>query len=273
MGRTYEPVLPTAFPGRPPSRGPGKVRGRGPLEYELMTSFALAASPGPTVRAGGAARRGAVAMLPLLAGYVPFALVIGSACADHGSALAGWAGSWLIYGGSAHLAAIRTLDHDGAAAAIFTGLLINARLVVYSASLARRWRDQPRWFRMAAAGLIIDPTWAMAERQASDGVDPAQERWYFIGAGLALGLVWSAAIAVGILVGPELHWLDLDIVIPLCLIGLVGLALRSAASRAVIVAAASTALLTTHWPAGSGILAAVLVGCAVGWMADQRWPS
>ena len=84
----------------------------------------------------------------------------------HGAPLAGWAGSWLIFGGSAHLAAIRTLDQAGAVAAILTGLLINARLLVYSASLARRWRGQPRWFRVAAAGLIIDPTWAAAERHA-----------------------------------------------------------------------------------------------------------
>ena len=35
-----------------------------------------------------AARSGALAMLPLLASPVPFALVIGSTAADHGAALA-----------------------------------------------------------------------------------------------------------------------------------------------------------------------------------------
>jgi predicted branched-subunit amino acid permease len=38
---------------------------------------------------------------------------------------------------------MRTLDDAGAVAAILTGLLINARLLVYSASLARRWAGQP----------------------------------------------------------------------------------------------------------------------------------
>jgi predicted branched-subunit amino acid permease len=82
-------------------------------------------------------------MLPMLVGYVPFALVIGSAAADHGARLAGWSGSWIIFGGSAQLAAIRTIDQSGAVAAILTALLIHARLVVYSTSLARRWRGQP----------------------------------------------------------------------------------------------------------------------------------
>ncbi len=124
--------------------------------------------------------------------------------ADHGAPVAGWAGSWLIYGGSAHLAALQTLDQSGAAAAILTGLLVNARLVVYSAALARRWPDQPRWFRFAAAGLIIDPTWAVAERHAESSADPAAQRRYFLAAGLTLGVGWSAAIAAGALLGARL---------------------------------------------------------------------
>ena len=125
----------------------------------------------PAVDASGsvvaAARQGVLDMVPLFAAYVPFALVIGSAVADHGSVVAGWAGSWLIFGGSAHLAAIRTLDQAGAVVAVLTALMVNARLVIYSASLARRWRDQPRWFRTVGAALVIDPTWAAAERHAA----------------------------------------------------------------------------------------------------------
>ncbi len=53
-------------------------------------------------------------MLPLSVGYVPLALVIGAAAADHGAPLAGWTGSWLIFAGSAQLVAIRTMDDAGA---------------------------------------------------------------------------------------------------------------------------------------------------------------
>jgi len=209
-------------------------------------------------------------MLPLLTGYVPFALVIGSACADHGAPLAGWTGSLLIFGGSAHLAAIRTLDSAGVAAAIFSGLLINARLVVYSASLARRWAGQPRWFRIAAAGLIIDPTWAAAEQHADRCPDPQEQRGYFLGAGLTLAAGWSGAIALGALIGPRLNGLDLQIVVPLCLLALVGSALRDAGSRRVIVVAAVVALLTVHWPAGTGLLMAIGAGAIAGLMHDRR---
>jgi len=219
---------------------------------------------------GSAARAGAVAMLPLLAGYCPFALVIGATVAAHGDRLAGWAGSWLIYGGSAHLATLRTLDHAGPVIAILTGLLINARLLIYSASLARRWPDQPRWFRFVAAGLIIDPTWALAERHGEQCTDLAAQRRYFVAAGLTLGIGWSATIAVGALLGGHLEWLDLDIVVPLCLLGLVGQGLRTRGARTVIAVAAAAAVLTAGWPAGSGLLIAVAAGAIAGLMCDRR---
>jgi predicted branched-subunit amino acid permease len=221
--------------------------------------------PAPSfLEARVAARRGALEMLPLLAGYVPFALVIGSAAAASGAPLAGWAGSWLIFGGSAHLAAIRTLTHDGPLAAILTALLIHTRLLVYSASLAGRWAGQPRWFRVVASPLIIDPTWAAAERYAAGDPSLAQQRGYFLGSGLMLGVGWSAAIAAGALLGARLDSVDLRIAVPLCLLALIGGGLRDEATRPVIAVAAVVAALTAHWTAGTGLLLAVVAGCLTG---------
>lgn len=243
-----------------------------PVTIAAMTAISSTALVATPSRVPSAARRGVLAMLPLLVAYVPFALVIGSVVARHGSALAGWSGSWLIYGGSAHVAAIQTLDEAGPIAAILTGLLINTRLLVYSASLAGRWEGQPRWFRLAAAGLIIDPTWAAAERHADDGADLADQRRFFLAAGLTLGAGWSATIAAGAAFGTRLDAVDLQIAIPLCLLSLIGTGLRAADSRAVIGAAAATALLTSGWPSGTGLLAAVAVGTAAGMANDRRRP-
>jgi predicted branched-subunit amino acid permease len=216
------------------------------------------------------ARQGVLTMLPLLVGYMPFALVIGSAAADRGAPVAGWAGSWIIYGGSAQLAAIRTLGQAGAVAAVLTALLIHARLVVYSTSLARRWTDQPRWFRFGAAALIIDPTWAVADEHATRCTDARSQRRFFLGAALALGAGWSTAMAVGVLLGARLDSVDLQIAVPLCLVALIGGGLRTGGTRAVIVVAAVTAFLTASWPSGTGLLAAIAAGCAVGVANDKR---
>ncbi len=232
------------------------------------------ASPPPVVPTDGAgpsaARRGALAALPFVAAYLPFALVIGSTAATAGAPLAGWTGSWLILGSSAQLAALQTLPEAGVLAAVVAGLLINARLVVYSASLARTWAHQPRWFRVAAAGLIIDPTWAAAEQHAGWCPDGGEQRRYFFGAGLTLVAGWSAVMAAGAIVGARLDWFRLDIVIPLCLLGLVGAGLRASPTRWVIAAAAGAAWASSGWPAGTGILAGVIAGCAAGSMVARR---
>ena len=215
-------------------------------------------------------RQGATAMFPLVVAYAPFAFVIGAAAADHGTPIAGWAGSWLIYGGSAHLATIRTLDDAGPLLAIATGLLINARLLVYSAGLAQSWPNQPRWFRIAAAGLIIDPTFAAGERFAADCRNVVDQRRHFLAAGLTLGAGWSTAIGLGAILGSRMGGVDVDIVIPLCLLALVGDALRVSASRVVVFVAALVGTFTSSFPAGTGLLLAIAAGAWAGLASERR---
>ena len=208
------------------------------------------------------ATSGVLAMLPMAVAYAPFGLIVGTAVAEHGSPVAGWAGSWVIYGGSAHLAALRTLDEAGPVVAVLTALLVNARLLVYSAGLAQTWRGQPRWFRFAAAGMIIDPTFALAQRAGRD--DARGQRRHFLASGLTLGAVWSVAVAVGALAGPRLDWLDIGIVVPLSLVAVLGDALGDGSGRRVVATGAAVALLTAGWPAGTGMLAAIVAGVVAG---------
>ena len=213
-------------------------------------------------------RAGVASMLPLVVAYVPFALVIGTAVADHGLP-AGVVGTAVIFGGSAHLATIRSLEGAGVAAALLTGLVVNARLVVYSAALARRWRGQPRWFRLVAAAFVIDPTWATAERLAEECPGPARQRRRFLAAGAALGIGFTAAVAVGILAGARSGMPDLEVAVPLCLVALIGPSLRRPSDQRVVAAAATVALLTAGWPSGTGLLAATLAGCLAGTGAGE----
>lgn len=217
-------------------------------------------------------RAGAVSMLPMVLAYVPFALVIGTVLAEHGGVLVGVVGTWSIFGGSAHLATVRTADRAGIAIAVLTGLLVNARLLVYSAGLARHWRTQPRWFRFAAAALVIDPTWAAGERLATECPDEAAQRRRFLAAGITLGVGFSATVAVGMVIGTRLSTADLAIAVPLCLLALVGPALRQPANRRVVVVAATVALVTTDLPAGTGLLAAIVAGCLAGGITSGARP-
>jgi predicted branched-subunit amino acid permease len=211
----------------------------------------------------GAVRSGVLGTLPFVVGYAPFALVIGAFAAEQGSPWQGWTGSWLVYGGSAQLATLQAVD-SGVLVAVATGLLVNARLVVYSASLAHRWRDQPVWFRAVAAALVIDPTWAIAERNAASGASKREQRAYFLASGLTLGVGWSGVMAIGAIAGARADGLDLDVVVPICLASLLGPALRDPVDRCAALAGALTMVFTRGWPAGTGIVVAIAAGTVAG---------
>jgi predicted branched-subunit amino acid permease len=106
---------------------------------------------------------GARAMMPWLAGVVPFGLVIGvSAAQAEIPTLAGWLTGPLVYSGSAQLAAIGMLNAGAAPMVVVAAaLVINVRLIFYSATMARHWRGTPRWWQFLAAYLLIDPSFAV----------------------------------------------------------------------------------------------------------------
>jgi predicted branched-subunit amino acid permease len=218
---------------------------------------------------GHDAREGALAIAPFVIGLAPLALVIGSVVASIDTPVAGWAGSWLIFGGSAHLAALDGIGRGGVVVAIISALLINARLVVYGTSLAPRWRTQPLWFRAVAGALLVDPTWALADQHLARGTSEAAHRRYYLGAALTLAIGWSATIAAGAIVGNQLPALGLDVAVPLSLIALLGPRLRDRQHRWAAVAAGAVMVVARGWPPGSGILAAIVAGSLAAALAER----
>ena len=216
-------------------------------------------------------RDGAMAMAPLLIGFAPYAIVVGSVIGAHSAPAAGWAGIWLIFSGSAHLATLNALDDGSALLAALTGILVNARLLVYSASLAGRWRHQPRWFRLAAAPFIVDPTWLVSDQRSQRPITPAGERRFFFGAALSLAAVWGTLATLGMVVGSHAGGgLGLDVAVPLCLFVLVVPRLRDRHGLLVGATTGAVAVLTASWPAGSGLLVAIIAGTFAGWLASRE---
>jgi predicted branched-subunit amino acid permease len=216
-------------------------------------------------------RAGMSVMLPIVAGLVPFGLVLGATIADHGSPLAAWSGTLPIFGGSAHLTVIQVLDQgSGAPLAIATGLLIHARLVVYSASLADGWRDQPRWFRAVGAAVLIDQTWALAQQRATGPGSAGDHRRHYLAGAVTLGAGWLAIVTTGVVLGPRLGPLGLDLAAPLCLITLAAPRLTEKADWVVAASAGAVAAVAGGLPAGTGLLVAIVAGTGAGALMDGR---
>lgn len=138
----------------------------------------------------------------VMPGIVAFGLMLGVTITTLGAdRLAGLAGTFLVYGGSAQLTAITLLDHGIAIpAAILTAAIVNLRLLLYSAALAERFRPQPRVFRMLAPHLIIDQTYLMATARPT--LVGAHFRRYWCWLGASVLVVWSGSVTSGMLLGP-----------------------------------------------------------------------
>ena len=176
-----------------------------------------------------------------------------------------------MFAGAAHLAALTTLAAGaGALTALATAVLINVRLLLYSASIQPRFRAQPRWFRWLGPALLIDQTYLMVTAR-DDLDDPVRFRRYWSCAGGLLLGCWVATVALGSVLGPLLpaghpagrrrgRGAGRD----------AGTA-RSKAWRTAAVAL--TALLAAAVvPGGIGLLVGIVAGVAVGAVLD-RWAS
>jgi predicted branched-subunit amino acid permease len=209
-------------------------------------------------------RRGVVAMIPLFAGYVPFACLVGVAVAGSVQPAAAWAGVWLIFAGSAHLTVIQLVDSGaGLLTAATTALLVNARLMLLSATLAPYWRGTRIRSRLLAAATLVDPTWMLAAPRFARSSDAAAGRRFYYGASAALWVGWALAVTIGVAAGSIIpSGAGLDLLAPLCLLSIIAAPLRTARGAACVLAAAVTAVVCIRLPGALGLLLSVAVGTA-----------
>jgi predicted branched-subunit amino acid permease len=202
---------------------------------------------------------------PLLAGMVPFGLVVGvtATLAQADGPLTALT-SALLYAGTAEMAGFAQITAGTTAlAAVVTMMIVNARLTIYAADLAPRFRRQPAWFRWFAPLFIIDQTYATSVDRAP--VDDRGFRRYWLTLGGFVLIGWTTAIVLGMVIGPLLPPdLPVDAAGIACLIGLLGPRLRDRATAVTASVGALIALAAAGLPSGGGILLATVGGMAAG---------
>ncbi|MGV9266056.1 AzlC family ABC transporter permease [Kitasatospora sp. NPDC003701] len=166
--------------------------------------------------------------------------------------------SVLVFAGGAQFAAVGVvLSGGGALAAVATGLVLNARLLPFGFTVADVL-DGPRWRRLLGAQLMTDESVAFALLQP----DRRRRRAAFWLCGVALFVVWNAAVVVGAAAGGligDTDALGLDAAFPAVLLALVLPSLTDRRTRAAALAGAVVAVAATPYlPAGLPVLLALL---------------
>ncbi|AQW29629.1 AzlC family ABC transporter permease [Ralstonia syzygii subsp. celebesensis] len=150
------------------------------------------------------ARRGLRASLPVLIGFIPFALVLGAQATQKGfSVVEVPLMTGLNFGGGSEFTAIRlwtSPPHLLLIAAM--SLLVNSRHLLMGAALAHYLRHMHRRHALAALFFMCDESWAMALADAKQRAASRISLGYYLGVSAGLYLTWVVFTAIGAALGP-----------------------------------------------------------------------
>lgn len=214
-----------------------------------------------------ACRDVAVLFLPAL----PFALLFGVMVVESGvPQLLGWSSSIIMFGGAAQMT-LMTLIGEGAAvsAAVTTTLIVTARHILYSVTLAPRFQGQPAWFRWVGPYVLIDQVFALT--QVKDLSDDADFRRYYLASGFMFWGLWVSFTGLGIVLAPIIpETLGIDIAIPLLFLGLLLMAIQRWSQVVTAVVSGGAALAFASMDNQVGLIVAVLIALTVATFNESR---
>ena len=210
---------------------------------------------------------------PFILGHIPFGMITGAAATSAGvDPWLGMAMSVIVFAGSAQLAAISLMaQHAPGGIVVLTVLVVNLRMMMYSAAVAPYFRNTPRLRKWLFAYLLTDAAFALLTTKVDKVQVPRHVDAYYFGATSLLWLAWQLSVAIGIFAGTLVpaKW-SLDFAIPLVFISLVLPALQTKSHWTAAIAASLAAAFCTSLPLKLGLIVAAATGVLAGVWSERR---
>ena len=210
---------------------------------------------------------------PFVLGNIPFGLITGAAAVTAGvDPWLGMAMSVIMFTGAAQLAAISLMaQHAPAGIVVLTVLVVNLRMMMYSAAVAPYFRHTPRLRKWLFAYLLTDHAFALLTTKFDKHRVPAHLDTYYFGVTGAMWCFWQVSVAIGVFAGTLVPatW-SLDFAIPLVFLSLVLPALQTKSHWAAAIAASVAAAFCTAFPLKLGLIAAAVTGVLIGVWSERR---
>jgi predicted branched-subunit amino acid permease len=216
---------------------------------------------------------GVRAVSPILLGVMPFGLIFGVTAANADvPIMAAWASSFIVFAGASQIAIVEVLDGGGAPAiAILTAVIINARMLMYSADMGRYTANEPMAGKLGVAYLLTDQIYLVTAHQFPDPLKAVGWVQFYVAGGLTLWITWQITTTTGILLGaaiPE-SW-SLEFAIPLTFMALLVLAVKDKPGLVAAVVGGGVAVATIGLPYHLGLLVGTVSGISAG-IVSERW--
>ncbi|WP_135826399.1 AzlC family ABC transporter permease [Halorussus ruber] len=208
---------------------------------------------------------------PITLGVAPFGMVAGVAAVGVGmSAVQAVAMSIIVFAGASQLAAIELVGQNApAAVVVLTVVVVNLRLVMYSASIAPHFQRQSAKWKAALSYLLTDQAYAISLLKFENDEETSR-RWYYLGVAVPLWVTWQASTIAGVLLGARLPpGLQLEFAVPLVFLAVLVPAVTDRATGAAAVVGGTTAVAANGLPYNLGLIAAAVVGIGAGLVVES----
>jgi len=216
--------------------------------------------------------RGVLDMLPLSLAVLPWGILFGSLAVQRGfSWLEAQLFSGIIFGGAVQIVTVELIaDNSSLFTVLFTAFIISSRHFLYGLSLRERLSPQPLRWRLGLGFLLTDELFALSgHRRAYIG---KLRLYYGLAAGGSFYLAWNFWTFIGIIAGaslPDLTDLGLDFAIAATFIALVVPGIKSLATLAAVVTAATASVFFTLWHFELGLICSALLAMIVGFTVNK----
>lgn len=217
--------------------------------------------------------QGVRAVSPILLGVIPFGLIFGVTAANADvPILAAWASSFIVFAGASQIALVEVMDGGGApVVAVITAVVINARMLMYSADTGRYTASETLPLKIGAAYLLTDQAYLVTAHRFPT---PARTNGYirfYMAAALTLWTTWQITTTTGLLLGSAIpsSW-SLEFAIPLTFMALLVLAVKDKPGLLAAIVGGGVAVGAIALPYHLGLLVGTAAGIAAGMLSEKR---
>lgn len=216
-------------------------------------------------------KRGVKAIIPLILGLIPFALISGITASNAGLSLGmTMLMSIGIFAGASQLAVLQlALDNANTIVIIYTALIINLRMMIYSLSISQHLQKISIRWKAILAYTMTDQSYAISMVHFLN--EPNEDKKSFVfGASISIWTLWQINTIIGYLMGSIIpQSLGLEFAIPLTFIAVLLKGIAGWPGIITIITSGSVAVLAASLPMNLGLIIAAIVGIAVGTISEK----
>lgn len=197
-------------------------------------------------------------MIPVLTGVIPFGAVMGTVAAEANLSFSqSTIMNLFVFAGASQMAAIDLMTKNAASLVVIaTGLVINLRFLLYSASFSPLVQRSPFLVKLFCAHTLTDQSYAVMSANEDKFKNDSEAIVFYVGSAICMLIGWHGSVMAGYAFGNFAPAsLSLDFAVPLSFVALVVPTIKNKKYLAVTLFSSVMSLVLFDLPYKLGLVA------------------